>query len=77
MPTYKPVGVDENSAFPPRVEQHITNLVNALRAPRVFTTALRPLATDNVVGAMIYDSTLKKPIWSDGTVWRDATGTAV
>lgn len=29
------------------------------------------------VGAMFYDTTLSKPIWSDGTVWRDATGTTV
>jgi len=28
-------------------------------------------------GAMIYDTTLNKPIWSDGAVWRDAAGTAV
>jgi hypothetical protein len=25
---------------------------------------------------MIYDTTINKPIWSDGAVWRDATGTA-
>jgi hypothetical protein len=28
-------------------------------------------------GAMVYDSTLNKPIFSDGAVWRDAAGNAV
>lgn len=41
------------------------------------TTAARPSAVTLKAGAMIYDSTLKKPLWSDGTVWRDATGAAV
>ena len=45
--------------------------------PRRFTTALRPPAATAGVGAMIYDITLSKPIWSDGTTWRDAGGTAV
>ncbi|WP_028637707.1 collagen-like protein [Nocardioides sp. URHA0032] len=42
-----------------------------------FTTALRPSASTSGVGACIYDTTLSKPIYSDGTVWRDAMGTAV
>lgn len=75
--TYKPVGVDENSLFPPRVETHIRNVIAAQRAPQVYTTATRPLATDLATGSQVYDSTLHKPIWTDGTVWRDATGTAV
>jgi hypothetical protein len=41
------------------------------------TTAARPSPTGFAAGAMWYDSTLKKPIWTDATVWRDATGTAV
>lgn len=44
---------------------------------RWFTTATRPSAVGAGKGAQIYDSTLSKPIWSDGAVWRDATGTAV
>ena len=43
---------------------------------RAYTTAARPNAVTAGDGAMIYDTTLNKPIWSDGTVWRDATGTA-
>ncbi len=41
------------------------------------TTAGRPAASSVRDGAMMYDTTLNKPIWSDGTVWRDAAGTAV
>lgn len=43
----------------------------------VFTTAARPAATAVPVGSMIYDSTLGKPVWTNGTAWRDAAGTAV
>lgn len=39
------------------------------------TTASRP--TGMPAGSMIYDTTLGKPIWYDGTVWKDATGAIV
>ncbi len=42
-----------------------------------FTTALRPSAVTYGDGAQIYDTDLNKPLWSDGAVWRDATGAAV
>ena len=45
--------------------------------PQSATTAARPSAGSAGVGAMVYDTTLSKPIWSDGTTWRDAAGTAV
>ena len=35
-------------------------------------TGSRPSASASGAGAMFYDTTLSKPIWSDGTVWRDA-----
>jgi hypothetical protein len=38
-------------------------------------TASRP--TGHPVGSMWYDTTLHKPIWYDGSAWRDATGTIV
>ena len=47
-----------------------------VRVPR-YTTALRPTPASAAVGATIYDTTLSKPIFSDGTTWRDAAGTAV
>jgi hypothetical protein len=40
-------------------------------------TAGRPTAAAVGIGGMWYDTTLSKPIWSDGTAWRDAVGTAV
>lgn len=42
-----------------------------------FATGSRPSATTSGMGAQIYDSTIHKPLWSDGTVWRDAMGNAV
>ena len=40
-------------------------------------TGSRPSASTAGAGAMVFDTTLNKPIWSDGTNWRDATGTTV
>lgn len=40
-------------------------------------TASRPSAVTVGVGSQFFDTTLNKPIWSDGAVWRDAAGTAV
>lgn len=42
-----------------------------------YSTGGRPSAATVGSGAMIYDTTLSKPVWSDGAVWRDAAGTAV
>ena len=39
------------------------------------TTAKRPLTP--VRGQMFYDTTLGKPIWFNGTNWKDAAGTTV
>lgn len=41
------------------------------------TTASRPSAKEAGRGATVYDETLLKPIWSDGTDWRDALGQVV
>ena len=41
------------------------------------TTANRPAASTVGAGAQWYDTTLGKPIWSNGTVWKDATGATV
>lgn len=45
--------------------------------PATSNTVNRPNAVESGAGAMAYDTTLSKPIWSDGTYWRDATGTRV
>ena len=41
------------------------------------TTAARPSAATVGEGSQMWDTTLKQPIWSDGTQWVDAAGTAV
>lgn len=42
------------------------------------TTARNTLGATSVpVGTQVYDSTLGKPIWSTGSVWKDAAGTTV
>lgn len=40
-------------------------------------TAGRPSASAATKGAQFYDATLNKPIWSDGSNWRDAAGAVV
>lgn len=44
---------------------------------RVGATAARPTLLLADEGFQYYDSTLKKPLWWNGTAWTDATGTAV
>lgn len=41
------------------------------------TTATRPASATLTTGSQIYDTTLGKPIWWNGTVWKDAAGTTV
>lgn len=41
------------------------------------TTVARPTASSAGIGAQYYDTTLSKPVWSDGTTWRDAMGNVV
>lgn len=41
------------------------------------TTTARPAASSVPAGTHIYDTTLGKPIWSNGTNWTDATGATV
>lgn len=54
----------------------------ALHANQVLRTGLnttvnRPSASAAGAGAQFYDTTLNKPIWSTGSVWKDAAGTTV
>lgn len=41
------------------------------------TTASRPSASSTGVGSRFFDTTLNKPVYSDGTNWRDAAGVVV
>ena len=54
----------------------IVYMVLAEIGPKSGTTAQRPTASVAGVGFQWYDTTLQKPVWSDGAVWRDATGSA-
>lgn len=51
--------------------------VNAPLNTKSVATTARPDPTSLPAGTQIYDSTLGKPIWSNGTVWHDAVGTTV
>lgn len=42
-----------------------------------YPTGGRPDAEEFGMGSAIYDSTLHKPVFSDGLVWRDSAGTVV
>lgn len=48
-----------------------------LNAIRTGTTAQRPTLTNSDVGYQYFDTTLDKPIWWNGTIWKDATATIV
>lgn len=52
-------------------------LLNGFVRPKDYASNARPDPVGCKKGAMIYDATLSKPIWSDGTRWRDAAGNAV
>ena len=54
-----------------------TGIAATTGVPVTLATGGRPNAHDRGVGARMFDTFLAKPIWSDGIVWRDATGTAV
>ena len=49
----------------------------ALAAVSAGATGSRPSAVIVGAGGQYYDTTLSKPIWSDGSVWRDSAGTGV
>jgi hypothetical protein len=58
----------------------IDNFTQASAIPLSGTTAQRPLSTVQVplaVGQIYYDTTLDRPIWWNGTVWKKADGTTV
>ena len=51
--------------------------VNAPLAVLAVSTAERPAPSSLPAGSHIYDTTLSKPIWTNGTSWTDATGEVV
>jgi hypothetical protein len=58
----------------------LDNFTQAAAIPLSGTTTQRPLSTVQVplaVGQFYYDTTLDRPIWWNGTVWKNASGTTV
>jgi hypothetical protein len=58
----------------------IDNITQAITTPAYGTTANRPTNTVNTplaTGQFYYDTTLYRPIWWNGTVWKNASGTTV
>ena len=58
----------------------IDNFTQAAAIPLSGITAERPVSTVQValpIGQFYYDTTLDRPIWWNGTVWKKADGTTV
>jgi hypothetical protein len=58
----------------------VDNFTQAAAIPLSGITAERPASTVQVplaVGQIYYDTTLDRPIWWNGTVWKKADGTTV
>jgi len=58
----------------------IDGFTQAVVIPDSGTTANRPVSTVQVplpIGYFYYDTTLDRPIWWNGTVWKKADGTTV
>lgn len=52
------------------------NIIRGLDYKKAGLTSQRPTLS-LTIGQMYFDTTLKKPIWYDGTAWADSTGTYV
>ena len=58
----------------------IDNFSQSIIVPGSGTTANRPVNTTQVpllIGQYYYDTTLDRPIWWNGSVWKKADGTTV
>ena len=58
----------------------IDNFTQAAAIPLSGTTAQRPVSTVQAavaIGQIYYDTTIDRPIWWNGTVWKKADGTTV
>lgn len=55
----------------------LVGAVNTLGYCQSGTTAQRPAPDVVQVGLPYWDTTLGKPIWWNGSVWKDATGATV
>jgi hypothetical protein len=58
----------------------VDNFTQAAAIPLSGTTASRPIDSVQIplpIGQFYYDTTLDRPIWYNGTVWKKADGTTV
>jgi hypothetical protein len=58
----------------------VDNFTSAVSNPPNGTTANRPVASGAVnvpIGFMYFDTTLNYPVWWNGTVWKNGSGTTV
>ena len=58
----------------------LDNFTQSIANPSSGTTAQRPVSTTQIplaIGQFYYDTTLGIPIWYNGTVWKNASGTTV
>jgi len=80
MEGYSPGYFDQYSNVLRLYFNQIDNFTQASAIPLSGTTAKRPVSTAQValaVGQIYYDTTLDRPIWWNGTVWKKADGTTV
>lgn len=66
MPTSWSVAINSSGAY-----------VEFMSTQAAYTTSGRPLAAVARVGGQYFDTTLGKPVWSNGTAWVDAAGVVV
>lgn len=73
----KVVLISPTTTEPMILASDTTTILSDYIKSAIVATSGRPTASSVGNGAMLYDSTLGKPIWSNGSVWKDASGTTV
>jgi hypothetical protein len=75
--------IEYNKLFMDQLEKNlglyfntVDNAIAGLIIPESGTTANRP-TQQVLIGQFYYDTTLQIPIWYNGTVWKNASGTVV
>jgi hypothetical protein len=80
MSGYSPGYFDQYSNVLRLYFNQIDNFTQAAAIPLSGTTAQRPVSTVQAplsIGQIYYDTTLDRPIWWNGSVWKKADGTTV
>jgi len=80
MAGYSPTYFDQYSNVLRLYFNQIDNFTQATAIPLSGTTTQRPLDSVQVplaIGQFYYDTTIDRPIWWNGSVWKKADGTTV